>query len=298
MLDYASLSAVSAVIREGSFEAAARALRVTPSAISQRVRSFEERLGAHLIIRGQPCTATELGALLAAHVDKVRELEDGIMSHAGLPSREGTPVTTLRLAVNADSLATWVPDIATRFAQERNIRLDLVVEDESLTVDRLRSGEVAAAVTAQDENVAGCRSVRLGTLRYIACATPLFRDRYFSQGLSPEALQAAPCICFDQHDSLQRRWLACHGNPPLPAWTHHVPSTEALLHFTLEGLGWALHPMSLALDALANGSLVEIDPSNRIAVNLYWIRPRIRNAVLEEFTHHLMKACAAHPALR
>ena len=42
MLDYAALSALAAVLREGSFERAARALHVTPSAVSQRVRALEE----------------------------------------------------------------------------------------------------------------------------------------------------------------------------------------------------------------------------------------------------------------
>ena len=45
MLDYASLSAVAAVVREGSFERAARALNVTTSAVSQRIKHLEERLG-------------------------------------------------------------------------------------------------------------------------------------------------------------------------------------------------------------------------------------------------------------
>jgi hypothetical protein len=41
MLDYAARHALAAVVREGSFERAARALHVTPSAISQRVRLLE-----------------------------------------------------------------------------------------------------------------------------------------------------------------------------------------------------------------------------------------------------------------
>ncbi|MGH8299479.1 MAG: LysR family transcriptional regulator, partial [Steroidobacteraceae bacterium] len=62
MLDEALLAAVAAVAREGSFERAARVLHITPSAVSQRVKLLEERLGAVLIVRGQPCTATEIGA--------------------------------------------------------------------------------------------------------------------------------------------------------------------------------------------------------------------------------------------
>ena len=58
MLDYPSLFALAAVVKEGSFERAARALHVTPSAVSQRIRLLEERLGCALVVRGQPCQAT------------------------------------------------------------------------------------------------------------------------------------------------------------------------------------------------------------------------------------------------
>jgi LysR family transcriptional regulator (chromosome initiation inhibitor) len=71
LLDYPSLSAVAAVVREGSFERAARVLNVTSSAVSQRIKQLEERLGGVLIIRGQPCTANEMGRLICRHVEQV-----------------------------------------------------------------------------------------------------------------------------------------------------------------------------------------------------------------------------------
>ena len=54
MLDYPLLEAVAALDREGSFEGAARALHVTSSAISQRVKLLEERVGTPLVVRGGP----------------------------------------------------------------------------------------------------------------------------------------------------------------------------------------------------------------------------------------------------
>jgi hypothetical protein len=71
MLDYALLAALAAVIRTGSFERAAQHLNVTPSAISQRIKLLEERLGTVLVVRGQPCTATEVGQRLCQHVEQV-----------------------------------------------------------------------------------------------------------------------------------------------------------------------------------------------------------------------------------
>ncbi len=75
MLDYSSLSALSAVVREGSFERAARLQRVTPSAISQRTRLLDERAGCALVVREQPCRATDAGRRLCQHVDQARLLE-------------------------------------------------------------------------------------------------------------------------------------------------------------------------------------------------------------------------------
>ena len=78
MFDYAAARAVALVVQTGSFEAAARALGVTPSAVSQRVRNLEERLGTVLIRRATPCTATEKGAWLCRHMEQVGLLEHGL----------------------------------------------------------------------------------------------------------------------------------------------------------------------------------------------------------------------------
>src|SRR5258708_19575631 len=109
MLDYASPSAVAVVVPERSLERAARALNVTPSAISQRVKQLEDQLGGVLIVRGQPCTATEIGRLICRHVEQVGMLEHEL--HGTLPRLVPAAATdervTIRVAVNADSLGTW-----------------------------------------------------------------------------------------------------------------------------------------------------------------------------------------------
>ncbi|WP_438381436.1 LysR family transcriptional regulator ArgP [Asaia sp. BMEF1] len=297
MLDYACLSAVSAVIREGSFEGAARKLRITPSAVSQRVRGYEERLGALLIVRGQPCRATALGETLAAHVDKVRLLEAEIPHLSGATDEADHPVVTIRVAVNADSLAAWLPDVATHCAENLNICLDLLVEDEALTADRLRSGEVTAAVTAQTDPVPGCKSVPIGRLRYLACASPAFVTRYLNEGLTDTSIAAAPCLCFDNRDSVQRRWREIRGFDTELRRTHYVPSTQALIDFAVRGLGWALQPSALVQRFLEKGELVVIDPDYPVDVELYWVTPRLKSALLTDLTKHMVRACAQHSAL-
>ena len=66
MLEYANLKALAVVVSEGGFERAAKVLHITQSAVSQRVRQLEERVGQSLLIRSTPVVATPTDAELVA----------------------------------------------------------------------------------------------------------------------------------------------------------------------------------------------------------------------------------------
>jgi LysR family transcriptional regulator (chromosome initiation inhibitor) len=292
MLDYPALAALAAVVREGSFERAATALGVTPSAISQRVRGLEERLGAILVVRGQPCVATETGTRLCAHVGQVRLLEDELT--AAMPRLgEGEAGSLLRVAVNSDSLATWFPAAAAGFAARSGALLDLLIDDEQHTAGRLRAGEVFAAVTTDPAPVQGCRIMPLGRLRYVAAVSPDFMRRHFPHGVDAAALARAPVLRFDSRDFLQERWARAALGVALEAPTHWVPSTQGMLNTSMEGLGWAMAPLPLAEAHLASGRLVELLPGQRIDVALYWQHLRLGAKLLETLTASVRQAAAA-----
>ena len=291
MLDYAALSALAAVLRQGSFERAAAALGVTPSAVSQRVRALEERVGTVLVLRGQPCLPTEAGAQLCAHVERVRLLEGEVA--ALLPSLAGAgqdgPLT-LRVAVNADSLGTWFMPAAAAFARGTGALLDLVLDAEEHTAGRLRGGEVLAAVTADPEPVQGCRTRPLGALRYVAAASPAGLRAWFPDGPTPGALATAPVLRFDRRDALQARWARAVAGVDLAAPTHWLPSTHGFVDACLAGLGWGLHPVALVEGHLAAGRLVELAPGRRLDVPLHWQFARIGARVLADLTRAVVAA--------
>jgi LysR family transcriptional regulator (chromosome initiation inhibitor) len=293
MLDYPALAALAAVIRTGSFDAAAEALSVTPSAVSQRVKGLEERLGLPLVIRATPCRPTEAGARLAAHLDQVTLLEhDMLAGDPGWAAAFGGSRPTLKIALNADSLGTWFPGAAARFAVAQPNTLSLVLDDEADTAERLRSGEVIAAVTTAGKAVAGCRTLPLGSLRYVAAATPGFRDRYFSDGVTAERLTEAPVLRFSPRDRLQLKWTEKVVGRVVVGPTHWVPSTQGFLDFTLAGVGWSLTPERLAAPLIASGRMVGLNPGVTIDVPLFWQHLRITTRLIEDLTNAVRSEAA------
>lgn len=285
MLDYPALTALAEVIRRGSFDAAAAALHVTPSAISQRIRALEDRMGAVLVDRGPPVTGTETGQRLAAHLDQVRLLESALDHHVA-----ATPV--LRIAVNADSLASWVMPAMTAAAG----MIDLTIDDQDHALDLLRSGLVIGAITSDSRAVAGCDSIALGTMRYRATASPAFARQHFAEGLSAENLQSAPMLSFNSKDMLQTRWAEAVTGQRITAPIHRVPSTQAFAQATRIGLGWGMNPECLIRDDLQQGRLIDLAPDRPMDIPLYWQSSRIMAPALTALTRAIRKT--ASDALR
>lgn len=262
LFDNAQLAAIEAVLRLGSFESAAAELNVTPSAISQRIRALETRIGAPLVIRSTPARGTDQGLRLARHAQERALLDAGLeadLRRTPAPARLG-------IALNADSLETWaIPALA-----EASLIYDILVEDENLSDVPLREGVVSAAVTATARAVQGCDVVPLGRLRYVATCAPDFHDRHFAQGVDAQSLAHAPMLDFSGKDRLQRRWLHRVAGKALTPPTHHLPSSQGFVTAATCGMGWALNPMPLVREALASGALVRMLPGEDDLVALHW----------------------------
>lgn len=290
MLDYSALSALSAVVREGSFERAARAMHVTPSAVSQRIRLLEERIGCALVVREQPCRPTDIGRRLCQHIDRVRLLEQELENAVPALAPEGVARVPLPVAVNADSLATWFAPAVAEFAAAAPVLMEIAVDDQDHTAQWLRSGAVLAAVTGSSRAAAGCDSRPLGSMRYVSAASPTFMAAHFADGVGAGSLARAPSLVFNAKDELQSQWAQrlCHRHVELPR--HILPSTQAFVTATLAGMGWGLHPLALIAPHLKDGSLVELVPKAPLDVPLHWQHARAASTLLDGLTRQLVAA--------
>lgn len=279
MIDYRALAALAEVSRRGSFDAAAHALGVTQSAISQRIKMLEQRMGQILLDRGPPVVPTPAGLSLVAHLDQVRLLEADLDAPA-----KATPV--IRIAVNADSLATW----AIAALPQAPGLLDLVIDDQDHAENWLRAGLVVAAITAARGPVAGCDSHALGRMDYIPSASPEFIARHFADGVTPQALARAPAITFNSKDDLQNAWVREQTGQRIALPTHMIPTTDGFAQATRLGMGWGMNPEALIEADLRAGRILPLTPGARLSVPLYWQVTRIVAPQLAPLTRAIRRA--------
>jgi LysR family transcriptional regulator (chromosome initiation inhibitor) len=276
-MDAVQLATFQAVIDEGSFEAAARALHVTPSAVSQRIKALEQSVGQVLVRRIKPCAPTEAGQALVRFAGQVALLE-----REALEAVAGGVRTRVSVVVNADSLHTWfMPALRLMPA---GLSFDLHQDDQDYTAELLRAGTAMAAVTSQHVPVQGCRVEKLGAMRYLAVAAP---------GLSVEDFGTAPVILLNRKDGLQHRFLATVTRRRVDPPIHYVPAAAAFVEAVRLGLGWALIPEQIARDDIAAGRIVELTPGRHLDVPLYWQYWRLESAVLSALTAAVRTAARA-----
>ncbi|WP_097226839.1 LysR family transcriptional regulator ArgP [Streptomyces sp. OV198] len=261
-----------AVVDEGTFDAAAAALHVTPSAVSQRVKALEQRTGRVLLMRTKPVRPTESGEVVVRFARRLARLERDARTELGM-SEAGEP-TRLSIAVNADSLATWFLPALTRVSRELRLCLELRREDENHTAALLREGVVMAAVTTWPDPVAGCSVRALGHMRYLAVAGPDFAGRWLGAGTGAaldELIADAPVVAFDRNDDLQDEFVrGFGGGVGASALRHFMPTSEGFVDAVVAGLGWGMVPEVQAEPLLRAGRLVRLAPDRTVDVPLFW----------------------------
>lgn len=279
-----------AVAEHGTFDAAAGALHVTPSAISQRVKALEQRTGRVLLMRTKPVRLTESGEVVVRFARQLAQLEHDTRTELGMaePAR-------LSIAVNADSLATWfMPALA---AAPEGFCFELHREDEGHTTKLLREGTVMAAITSSPEPVTGCTVRPLGLLRYYAVASPDFVARWLSGPLR-QALPQAPVIVFDRSDQLQDEFVRkLTRGTPASSLRHYVPIPEGFCAAIAAGLGWGLSPLEQAATLLDSGALVHLAEDRPIDVPLFWQQWKLDSPALATVADLILDA-AAHALIR
>lgn len=282
-IDGQQLAALAAVIEHGSFDAAADRLHVTPSAVSQRIKALEQRVGQVLVRREKPCVATPAGVPLLRLAAQTSLLESEALADMSGGSSHRTRVA---VAVNADSMSTWFTAV---FGQLPDVLFDIRIEDQDHSARLLREGAVMGAVTTERTAVPGCRVLSLGVMRYLPVAGADFVQRYLAKGFTAEALAFAPSLAWNRDDALQDMLIRKAFRRSIARPVHYVPTAEGFGSAVQAGLGWGMFPDDLAAPRLADGSFVRIADVH-LDVPLFWQCWKLDSPMVETVTDAVRSA--------
>jgi LysR family transcriptional regulator (chromosome initiation inhibitor) len=283
--DGQQLAAFGAVIELGSFDAAAERLHVTPSAVSQRIKTLEQRVGQVLVVREKPCRATAAGVPLLRLAAQTALLEAEALAEMG--ASDGA-AARIALAVNADSMSTWFTGV---FTELDDVVLDIRIEDQDHSTRLLREGVVMGAVTTERHPVSGCRVQPLGVMRYVPVASKAYIKRYLPEGFTAHAVAGAPSLAWNRDDALQDMLVRKAFRRDIGRPQHFVPTAEGFGAAVLAGLGWGMFPDSLAAQRLKDGSFVRICDAH-LDVPLYWQCWKLDSPMVKKVTGAVSLAAA------
>jgi len=292
-LDYKWLEALNAVMSHQSFELAAEHLYISQSAVSQRIKQLEKFVAQPVLVREHPLRSTEIGKKLMGFYRKVCILEEEILpdinnDHAVFP-------TTVSIASNADSLATWLLPALSNVIKSRNIKLDIRVITEGRSIEKLRNGEVSGAICSEKDPISGCFSVYLGRVDYLCVANAEFIHKYFWQGVTADTLMKAPAVCFDQYDTMHKEFLMNNFSIPSRNIIYHsVGSSEAFVKLALFGAAYCMIPKHQIEDELKSGSLIDVTPGKAYSYSIYWHHWQLESGVLKDVTEAIVTFSHQH----
>lgn len=288
------LRALTAIVDEGTFEAAADLLRLTPSAVSQRIKALEASVGQVVVQRSVPCVPTEAGVALVQMARQIQLLQADTLHRLGADANSRT---RLPVAVNADSLATWFVPVLREAADWADVLLDLHVEDQDHSATLLRRGEVLGAITADPSPVHGCSIERLGRMRYLPVASATLLERHRMDERQTLDYAALPMVEYNAKDDLQRQALRTVGIQLQPP-AHIVPSFDGFFSAIHAGLGWGMVTEHQWQQLPDDDSLVRLPDLPDADVALYWQSWTLRSDRLDRLRSAVRSAASAglHPS--
>ena len=286
-MDYRGIEGLYTVLEMQSFEAAAQKLHITQSAISQRIKSLETHYGQPVLIRTLPYRPTDLGKQLIGHFKQVCLLEEDLENQI----KKTTSTPRISIALNRDSLETWFLNLIEETEVFRDVFLEVIADDQELTLDYLKNGLVSACLSTAEKEILGGRVQFLGNMEYVLVASPTFVKEFFSKGSPKECLRNAPAIKFDQNDKLHERYLEKFFNLDGRGLNYQViPSVAGFKKFALLGYGYALIPKIDIIEELKKKQLLQLYSDKVWEIPLFWHYWAVESKFYQKFNadviHH------------
>ena len=264
------LDSFEAVARLGTAHAAAGELKVTQTAITQKIKSLETGLSMTLFLRSRRGMAlTDEGKALLQYCTGCREIEGQFLSASQGQTRAET---SLRIVGPTSAISTRIAmDVEPLYERFPFLKLHLQSEDHENRIEMIRRGEADAAVIAPNQVPNEMDSKILKPDRYLLVASSKWKGRKLSEILTNERV-----IDFYESDQTTLKYLK-HFDLKASRDRLFINENDALVRMFSAGVGFGTLTESVAQPHLQSGKLIALNRAQTIEdpLALAWYpRPR------------------------
>jgi DNA-binding transcriptional LysR family regulator len=249
------LRCFDAVVRLGSFQAAAELLHRTHPSVFAAIGKLEDGLGMALLDRsGYRAVPTEAGRLFHDRaVASLRDI-DNLRQYAEQLRRGSEPVLRVVLGDLCPPHLV-LPILSSYFAGVEHTRLHLDYEAVGGPAERLRNDSADLVFHRAEPSDAGFEQIRICDIRLIAVAAPQFLPFDTVADFTPDRLRPyTQCVIRDTaRETPSEDHFLIEGSPRCTVADHQM-KRELILH----GMAWGHLPDFMIEDDLRAGSLVRI----------------------------------------
>ena len=270
------MEAFVAVVEAGNFSSAARALHLTPSAVSKQMARLETRLQVQLIHRNtRQLRLTDAGR---AYFDRCRTILDEIRQlETDLIEYNGQPQGVVRLSLSPGLAHTRVlPRLNELYSRHPGISVELHLSDEFVNVVRDDVDIALRLASLQDSSLV---ARKLTSQVRLICAAPSYLERHGSPE-TPDDLSRHNCLTVSVQGSLNRwDFVGPDGEYTLQVKGNLCASDMlCLFNAGVAGLGLVRLSNLISIDALLDGTLVPVlvPYTSNSTVPLYALTPSRR----------------------
>jgi len=265
-LDANSLIIFCHVAKAGSLSKAAKALSLSRSALSHRIKAIEGRLGCQLLMRTtRRVGLTEAGYRLAEHADRMADiLKDANMLAHGL--NEDT-AGLVRISAPLTLGSVWLKPLLMSYMQANpRVQVDLRFSEQAvdITSDPVDLA-IRVASTLPDDVVAK----KLFGISWRLCASPDLAGRYAAE-LAAGNLAALPLAGFSRSRQFTQP-LISRGGVAMPLAKETVllsNDLDVVREAARRSLCVAVMPDYFVTEDLASGRLVNLLPEAQVEVGI------------------------------
>jgi len=252
------VEAALAVAQHRSFRKAAAELGVTPSAISQAIRSLEARVGAALFIRTTRSVGlTEAGERFLSRAKPA--FEELIAASAAARDLGQRPAGLLRLSVPRAVVPILLEPLIASFCRDYpEVQIEIAAREELIDIAKegfdagIRFGQFIAADMVAVRLTPPFRLMIIGSPAYLARA---------GRPARPDDLRHHACLRFRRSNGALALWQLNDNSRSIevavtgPLIAHDFPT---MLAAALEGMGLAQLPEPMVREHLSAGRLVSV----------------------------------------